>query len=74
MLTLLPYTWRGRTYKTLRGLCTAVRAVHPGASVGFTADAMIVSYPSGSRYHYKRLIADDASIIEDGYIGHENAA
>lgn len=41
-MTLVPYTWRGRTYKTLDGLCRAVMRAHPHSSVGFDAAEMRV--------------------------------
>lgn len=46
--TFTPYSWRGRTYRTLLGLCRAVLRTYPGGSVSFGADEMQVRYRNGS--------------------------
>lgn len=41
---LSSYIWRGKTYKTLRGLHTAALKVYPHCALSFDADAMVLRF------------------------------
>lgn len=41
-MTFSTYTWRGKTYKTLSGLCRAVMKVHANGAISFGEHEMHV--------------------------------
>ena len=51
-MVLLPYFWRGKTYKTINGICGAVMRAHPGCSVSFGQNEMHVRLRGGPTYVY----------------------
>lgn len=68
-LSLPTYEWRGRTYKSLRGLHNAVKKAHPGCGLSFEEHFMVAIYPSGSAYRYRRRFRNNShSDIAENYI------
>ena len=70
MTQLSTYTWRGKTYRTLRGLHNKVWKTHgEGASLSFGRDQMVVRIPRPIRggydeVHYPRTFdAEHNSVI-----------
>jgi hypothetical protein len=64
-LTLPTYTWRGKTYRSLGGLCRAVEKRHPGGAVSFGPQNMFVRVV-GLEFSYKRRFIDCTdSLIAD---------
>ncbi len=69
-ITVGAYLWRGKTYKTIRGLHTAVLRVYPGCGLSFDKEAMVISTRASSasktyRYFDRTFGADHVSIIAD---------
>lgn len=43
-ITILPYIWRGKTYKSLKGVCNALNKHHGGGfAIGFDRDYVRLS-------------------------------
>lgn len=56
-MELIPYTWRGKTYKSFRGLFKAINARHPGCFISFDKDTMYIRNRKtgfGCKYPVKR--------------------
>lgn len=66
-ITLTPYRWRGKIYKTISGLHNAMMKKGYGAftSISFDAGACYLRARSGSEHQFIRLIEDGVSEIAD---------
>lgn len=66
-MDLKPYVWRGKTYKTLRGLHTAMLKIYPGA-LAFDQCAAYLrdrsTIPTTTR-RFTRTITNTANVIAD---------
>lgn len=62
------YQWKGRTFKTLRGLHNLASGLYGACGLSFEADAMVLSFRNGAertRLLFNRTLADGhTSIIE----------
>lgn len=54
-----PYRWRGKSYKTIGGLHTAMLKLHPHTALGFDADAVVLRSRDGSEVRYARTLPDN---------------
>lgn len=57
------YTWCGKTYKTIRGLHTAMLKAYPGSALSFDRDTLYLRWRDGKTLQFSRSLP--SNIIAD---------